>query len=91
MDMIWKLCKGFIQITAIESSGQYTTIKVQVEGCETEMYILAVYSKCHRVGQRLLWDEMKRIGDTITKPWLVCGDFNVTFEVERRLRSSKGN
>ncbi|XP_071921776.1 uncharacterized protein [Coffea arabica] len=40
-----------------------------------------VYAKCKQSERRALWSELGTIASTITRPWLVCWDFNIISSV----------
>ncbi|XP_028776836.1 uncharacterized protein LOC114733531 [Neltuma alba] len=55
------------------------------EGLADEAWFTIVYGRPNFAQRRTLWESLRRIGENITSPWCIMGDFNATLRTSDRL------
>lgn len=73
----------------IDVREQVVTVKVNMTGVESEMWISIVYANCNKIRRRQLWEDLENLaeGDIGKGLWAVMGDFNCILSPEEK----KGN
>ncbi|XP_028793353.1 uncharacterized protein LOC114749054 [Neltuma alba] len=81
---IWCLWNaGIREVVVVERHRQYIHLKIKNSRLD-EWYMTVVYASPHVVTRRALWNELRRLDNTMQAPWVLGGDFNATlFEMER--------
>lgn len=82
---IWVIWSDEIRITTVFKSGQMITCSVLLPGCDEEFYCSFVYASNYMEERKELWEDLRHhhVSPLFgSKPWLICGDFNETLEIE---------
>ncbi|XP_027150341.1 phospholipid-transporting ATPase 2-like [Coffea eugenioides] len=75
---IWVLWKSEFAVNVLINSEQFIHVTVTNVSWRSEVCCSFVYAKCSPVERRSLWaDLMSILGNLVSKPWIVGGDFNV--------------
>ncbi|KAK6795540.1 hypothetical protein RDI58_008994 [Solanum bulbocastanum] len=59
-----------------ETHDQFMHLKVASKSSNFHCLLTVIYAKNAREERRTLWQELLRIGPTITEPWCICRDYN---------------
>ncbi|KAK4282627.1 hypothetical protein QN277_013982 [Acacia crassicarpa] len=64
-----------IKVDVINQANQYIHMRIVIEGTRTFL-CTAVYANPQEAIRHEMWEEMEMISQSITKPWIMAGDFN---------------
>lgn len=82
---IWLLWQpGVFSITPVDIQAQRIHVKVQHILTKEAFQLTVVYGYNQLHARQSLWEDLKRIADSMLEPWLVIGDFNNVLSVEDR-------
>ncbi|CAN4080374.1 unnamed protein product [Withania somnifera] len=81
---IWK--GEQLEIGTQSITGKFTGINE-----EFSCHVTAVYADCNREVRKLLWRELIGVRTSISGPWTICGDFNVTRYSSERTNCNRIN
>lgn len=77
----WKQAR--LAIIVVSTSKYCIHLKVNPNSVNP-WYLSVVYASPHASHREELWDELRRIGSSLTEPWAAAGDFNmVLYEFEK--------
>lgn len=82
---IWVIWSEETRITTVFKSGQLITCSILLPSCDEEFFCSFVYASNYMEERKELWEDLRHHKDSPmfrTKPWLICGDFNETLEIE---------
>nr|XP_027071962.1 uncharacterized protein LOC113696777 [Coffea arabica] len=80
---IWVLWRSAFHFNGLHNYEQWLHVMVVHDSWAHMVNATFVYAKCSRFERRILWSELGYIAETITRPWLVGGDFNmITYVIE---------
>lgn len=67
-------------------SSAYSILRIHPEcGLNFEFYCTFVYGMNDAIDRDCLWDELQKLGDNCTMPWLLSGDFKCPLNFEDRI------
>lgn len=85
--VLWK--KSVVSVRPLNRSDQmihcYVTFLNELVSC----YITFIYAANEPVERTPLWDELRIVGQNISEPWLILGDFNTTLLHDERVREGE--
>ncbi|KAI5413590.1 hypothetical protein KIW84_057961, partial [Lathyrus oleraceus] len=72
-------------IKHLRASDQYIHNEVYQINGEFSHFLTVVYAQNQLGNKRNLWNDLSNIGSTITKPWIINGDFNNVLKINDRV------
>lgn len=82
--VLWKDAKCTVR--CVEQSSQFMHCEVLLHDLKVLVNITFIYGFNDPEGRTALWTDLRRIGDTVSLPWLLLGDFNTTLFLDERIR-----
>ncbi|KAG5605425.1 hypothetical protein H5410_026917 [Solanum commersonii] len=90
---IWLFVNNGLNATLISNSDQQLSLMVQNLGMDFKFTVTIVYAKiscvcvcvCDKENRMNLWDNLYSLSSSMTKPWIVIGDFNVVLNGEEKI------
>lgn len=76
---IWVLWKSNLVVTLLHQSGQLMHFHIYLQ--QSSCLVTFIYAKCTRLERHQLWHDLSQLGQTITTPWMLIGDFNVSADL----------
>lgn len=71
-------------VSTYGSSSQHLTVEMKKVG-EAPWLFSAIYASPDTSLRKELWDELERVKDAYSGPWLLAGDFNETLSMNSRI------
>lgn len=69
----------------VANHDQYITVEVSSFAGVDQFICLAVYATCDVEERKALWQKLIDFGNSINRPWIVTGDFNVVADQQEKL------
>ncbi|XP_057246683.1 uncharacterized protein LOC130589440 [Beta vulgaris subsp. vulgaris] len=79
--LFWR--KEVVTVTSFGSHSQHLTVEIKKIG-DTPWLFSAIYASPDTVLRRQLWEELEKIKNSYSGPWLLAGDFNETISMNER-------
>ncbi|KAL2894990.1 putative RNA-directed DNA polymerase from transposon X-element [Bienertia sinuspersici] len=73
-----------VTVSTYGSSSQHLTVEIQKVG-EAPWLFSAIYASPDTSLRKELWDELERVKDAYSGPWLLAGDCNETLSMNSRI------
>ncbi|XP_071940747.1 uncharacterized protein [Coffea arabica] len=73
---IWVFWRCGFHFNVVHNSEQVLHVMAGHDSSTETFFASFIYAKCTRVGRHVLWSELRALASSITRPWLVGGDFN---------------
>lgn len=73
---IWLFWRHGLRLSVISSSEQYLHAEVGDRTGGFLCFVTAIYARSTRSDRLQLWSDLQHLGTSITRPWVLGGDFN---------------
>ncbi|KAJ4822057.1 hypothetical protein Tsubulata_011510 [Turnera subulata] len=84
--VVWK--RPFVRLQVISSTRQF--IHMSIHRTDAPIWFLAaIYASPTRAISKRLWDDLVQLEGSVTGPWLLAGDFNVSKRLDRALANAE--
>lgn len=73
------------RVRELGQNDQVLHVEVENFALKTTFFLSKIYAANSQEERVNLWSFLQQVSLTVDKPWLICGDFNASFNLEERL------